>query len=192
MRRLRPDPPPLHRIPAATVALLAAATLLSGCGAGDPGGRDVPVEVLAVARSAHQGMLPVRSRDPEATGQPVVDAFVEETLIDDVRATFEDDGTVEVVAAFAMEEVDEDGTYGDEMLGMCVRVVATTGAADGEVGERGRVSTDEVTCPDGLTPTRYGQEAQIVTGLPSSADDVPLPVKEPGACYGTTGDCPGG
>lgn len=176
------------------LVLAAAAALVAGCGGADPAsGSEGGNQVVAVALSAHRGMLTVRSRDPEATGEDVVAAFVEETLIEQVEAAYGSDGSIELVAAFGMEEVDADGTYGDEVLGACVRITATAGRADGALGERGRVTTEQVTCPDTLTPERSGRPAdRIVSDLPAMADDVPLPREEPGACFGTTGDCPGG
>lgn len=176
------------------VAVLALVAAGSGCS-----GPAVPAEVgpesnqlVAVAHSVHHGMLAIRSRDPETTGRSVVDAFVEETMIEDVRATH-GDGQVELVVAIAMEALDESGGYGDGMVGACMRTTATTGSADGDAGQRGYVTTEEVDCPEGLVPTRMGIEARIVTGLPEASEDVPLPIEEPDmTCYSGSGDCPGG
>ncbi|MCC2321685.1 hypothetical protein [Cellulomonas xiejunii] len=177
------------------VASLALAAVTGGCS-----GSAAPAELgtesgqlVLVAHSVHRGMLAVRSRDPEATGQSVVDAFVEETLIEDVRASTGDDGRVELVVAIAMRALDDAGGYGEGMVGACMRTTATTGSADGAVGERGHVTTEEVDCPDGLVPVREGVEARIVTGLPEGSDDVPLPVEDVDmTCYSGSGDCPGG
>ena len=175
------------------VASLAAA--VGGCG-----GPAAPAQIgpeadqlVAVAHSVHRGMVTVRSRDPEATASAVVDAFVEETMIEDVRATTGDDGSVELVVAIAMRTTDASGAYGDEIVGACMRTVATPGSALGVVGERGHVTTEEVECPDGLVPARDGTTARIVTGLPAASEDVPMPVEEPDmTCYSGSDDCPGG
>ncbi|WP_136518998.1 MULTISPECIES: hypothetical protein [Cellulomonas] len=179
---------------ATAIALLAGA--LAGC-AGDPGSVDDQggSQVETVVAHAHRAMVAVRSRDPEGTGQAVVDAFTEETMVEPDATRHDADGTVHLTAAIAMEEVNADGTYGDEMLGACVTITATPGDAEGDVGQRGTVSTRQVECGDGLVPVRNDLHAdRLVQGLAPHEDEVPLPIPpvEHVPCYSGSGDCPGG
>lgn len=151
------------------------------------------LQLLAVVHGVQRSMLTVRSRDPQGSVATVVQDLRAEIGVEPHDVWADDDGTIHLVAPIAMEEVDADGSYGDEVLGACLEVTATAGDADGDVGARGTVTTQQVGCPDDVVPVRGEREAdRLVEGIPTLTDDVPMPIEEPGVCFGTSGDCPGG
>lgn len=85
-------------------------------------------------------------------------------------------------------------SYTDVSLGGCIRVTATVGRTDGKVGERGRVTTEPVPCPPGVTLEADGHQAKETgTGISVIQDDVPEAPYERKPCLsGSPADCVGG
>jgi hypothetical protein len=164
----------------------AVALVVTGCGqtlderAGDLLQRRVD--------AVHEGFLDVRARDPQPTGQamleqldPYGEALEAEVEGDDVLLVQDIGASVSETEGWFMPETTT------ASLGACVEV--TVRAGDGR-DDRGSVRTEPVPCPDG-TEIRAddGYPAQrLTTDLEGHEDDVgPKPYDRP-VCY-SGGDC---
>lgn len=144
-------------------------------------------------RAVHQAMLTYRSRDPLSAGDAAIASLDEEFAFPGRQDTVHADGSFEVVVPVA-NRVERGGGlfYYQAGVGGCVAMEVVPGSRDSD-GQRGEVTTKAVECPAGLVPESDGYAVKVIElDIGVLEDEVPAETVTPGACFGTTGDCPGG
>lgn len=138
--------------------LLGVAALLGGCmgsGTGDAASR-AEADLAQSLVKVHEKALDVRAADPAA-----VDAAAAENLgyaltggnpTFVVSAAVTADGLEVVTMVGVRVETGGGLSYEQLTLGTCVLTSATAGSPAEDVGGRGAVTTESVSCPDGVTP----------------------------------------
>ena len=145
------------------------------------------------ARAVHQAMLTYRSRDPLSAGDAAIASLDEEYAFPGRQDVVHADGSFEVVVPVA-NRVERGGGlfYYQAGVGGCVSMEVTPGSRDSD-GQRGEVTTTAVECPTGMVPESGGYAVEVIElDIGVLTDEVPAETVKPGACFGTTGDCPGG
>jgi len=169
---------------------------LTACAPAEAGTEeDASETVSALAERVHQTILSVRAREPALTGASAIEAGIGNTKIYAGRgSTGPNKETVWVLPVTARVINGGGLSYTDVTLGGCLRVTATVGRAAGKVGERGRVTSEPVPCPAGMTLEADGHIAkEIRIGIDILRDDVPETPYERRPCIsGAPENCVGG
>lgn len=170
-----------------------------GCGAGvtssgavDQARTDLDGSVMRL----HERALRERAVDPAAADAAAADrlgyAITGGNAAYVVSATVTPDGVEVVTMAGVRAEVGGGLSYEQVTLGACLRVHATAGSLTGDVGERGTVSTEAVSCPDGVVPV-FAEGAPVeATTTEVKRLDSPVPRPDPAPCFSGSGDCESG
>lgn len=178
----------------AALGAAALALLTAGCMPSEASTRREAVRGLEdQARAVHEAMLTYRSRDPLSAGDAAVASLDEAYAFPGRQDTVHADGSFEVVVPVA-NRVEQGGGlfYHQAGVGGCVAMEVVPGSGD-EEGRRGEVTTTAVECPAGMVPESGGYAVEVIElDIGVLRDEVPAETREPGVCFGTTGDCPGG
>ncbi|GAA2727129.1 hypothetical protein [Cellulomonas aerilata] len=174
------------------VAAAAAATLLLVAGCAGSVEDQARRELEAAAREVHGAAVLWVASSPDLSARVTLEELQSSGDLTGGGRVERADGGVLVVTRPIGVQVERGGGLlaEDASAGACLRV--TMSGPDGD--DLGRVRTEAVPCPDGLVPTTgAGGQADVVDLDLGVLDDVVDDGdRQPGTCFGTTGDCAGG
>ena len=177
-------------------SLLSAIALLAGCSSvtTSEASDRAHASLRRLAVHVHERALSERAGDPTAAGAAAArrlgDAVTGGNPASLVSAKVTANG-VEVVTTIGVQtEVGGGLGYEQTTLGACLLISATT-APDGDITERGTVSTEAIPCPDGVVPLVDSAPVETTTmALERVSSAVPTPKRRP--CSSGSGNCESG